>query len=60
MILILILSLVSVRNANIYESLKTEVMNINNRNWTSKVKKGIQNDQIFIIHFYTNDDGKSY
>ena len=44
----------------IYDGLTTDVQKIGNANWMNQVVKGRQNNNIFIFHFYNENDGKSY
>ena len=56
-ILMLVLAL---RSHEIYEALKTDVQVLNQVNWSNQITKGRQTDKISLIHFYNEDDGKSY
>ena len=57
----LFLLLVSFAASNqIYDALTTDVLVLTQNNWMSQVIKGRQTDKIFLIHFYNDDDGKSY
>lgn len=57
----LFLLLVSFAASNqIYDALKTDVLVLTQKNWMPQVIKGRQTDKIFLIHFYNDDDGKSY
>jgi len=56
----LMLLLLSLSTHEIYDSLKTDVQVLTQGNWMNQVVKGRQTDKIFLIHFYNDDDGKSY
>lgn len=59
--LTLLLCLLSLGSAHeIYDALSTDVLVLTQANWMSQVAKGRQTDKIFLIHFYNEDDGKSY
>ena len=53
-------ALAAIQCQDIYEAMKTDVVTLTNNNWNNQVAKGRQNEGIFIIHFYTPNDGKSY
>lgn len=46
--------------AEIYDNLNSDVMVLTQNNWMNQVVKGRQNENIFLIHFYNENDGKSY
>lgn len=52
--------LLSVQSSDLYEALKSSVQKLNQSNWSNQVQKGIQNGQIYLVHFYNPGDGKSY
>lgn len=54
------LLLISLNSVDLYDPLKSPVQKITQQNWTNNVSKGIQNNKIFLIHFYNPNDGKSY
>ena len=56
----MILLMLSLNCHEIYDSLKSDVQVLTNGNWMNQVVKGRQTDKIFLIHFYNEDDGKSY
>ncbi len=45
---------------DIYDPLKSNVGKLTQKNWKNNLEKGIQNDQIFVVHFHNHDDGQSY
>jgi hypothetical protein len=60
MILILALMLSGTFANEIYDGLTSDVQKIGNGNWMNQVVKGRQNNNIYIVHFYNENDGKSY
>lgn len=57
---IAILGLIALTHGQIYDVFKSDVMKLTKKNWSAQVTTNRQNGKIFIVHFYTNDDGKSY
>lgn len=47
-------------NSAIYDILNSSVQRLNSSNFGQIVKKGIQNDNIYIVHYYEPNDGQSY
>lgn len=47
-------------NTQLYDLLKSDVIKLSKQNWNAQVTNNRQNGKIFIVHFYTNDDGQSY
>ncbi len=47
-------------NHDIYDPQSTDVLILTQANWMNQVVKGRQTDKIFLVHFYNEDDGKSY
>lgn len=45
---------------DLYDPLKSSVYKLNKGNWSNNVLKGIQNGNIFLVHFYNPNDGESY
>ena len=44
---------------NLYDQMKTDVINLNERNFASQIKKPRTTGGVSIIHYYTGDDGQS-
>jgi len=45
---------------DVYEGLNSDVQKVGNGNWMNQVVKGRQNNNIYLFHFYNENDGKSY
>lgn len=46
--------------SQIYDVFKSDVAKLSKQNWNAQVTTNRQNGKIFIVHFYSNDDGQSY
>lgn len=44
---------------SLYNSLNTNVININQKNWENQVNKGRNQKRVFVVHFYRNNDHHS-
>jgi len=45
---------------NLYPGINTQVVPLNERNWDNQITKGRSNNNVFVIHFYSRSDSKSY
>lgn len=59
-IIIALLLAIIKTNSGLYDILNSSVQRLNSSNFNQIVKKGIQNDNIYIVHYYEPNDGQSY
>lgn len=52
--------LFTLAQSQLYDVLKSDVIKLSKQNWNAQVTTNRQNGKIFVVHFYTNDDGQSY
>lgn len=52
--------MVAMVRPQLYDVFKSDVMKLSKQNWSAQVTTNRQNGRIFIVHFYTDDDGQSY
>lgn len=57
---LVLVTLLSIYNAQIYDVFKSDVGKLTKSNWNSQVVKNQENGKIVVVHFYTENDGKSY
>ena len=57
---IIFLIFAALHSSDIYNSLKTDVLVLTQQNWMNQVVKGRQTEKIFLVHFFNENDGKSY
>lgn len=58
LILIIVLALTS--QTDLYDVMSGNVSKLTSKNWMNNLEKGIQKERVFIVHFYEEDNGKSY
>ena len=46
--------------SNLYDQMKTDVVNVNEKNFVSQISKPRTTGGVSIVHYYTGDDGSSY
>jgi thiol-disulfide isomerase/thioredoxin len=57
---LLVIATLTLSKSDIYESLNSDVLMLTQGNWMNQLVKGRQTEKIFLVHFYNENDGKSY
>ena len=59
-ILVLALTIICVMSVDFYDDRNTEVQKLTAKNWSSRLIKGRQNGEVFIVHFYKDNNKDDY